>query len=71
MFPHRTVYCPVGNERLGLLVYGEVCSYACQDCGWIYSWDNKGKLLKPVKLEKNKDNKCDCGICQTRELYKK
>lgn len=63
MFTSRAAYCPVGNERLGLIVKGEVCSFVCKDCEFIYTWDKQGKLLVPVKLKPHKDTRCGCNSC--------
>lgn len=67
-FYNKAAYCPVGEERLGLIVKGEVNSYLCEDCGFIYTWNIDGVLLAPVKVLPPKDNKCDCGSCQMRNL---
>lgn len=55
--------CPDGDNWLGYIVNGEVCSFLCDDCQYIYTWDNKGKLLKPLKYKKPKDTRCGCGGC--------
>lgn len=61
-FGKTTLKCPVGGENLGYLTKGEVCSYTCNDCGFIYTWDTKGKLKPPVKL-KPPPKVCKCGNC--------
>jgi transposase-like protein len=53
--------CPTGDNWLGYIVKGEVCSYLCNDCQFIYSWDTKGKLMKPVKYKPTKSWKGYCG----------
>lgn len=63
----KKVFCPVGNHvEFGYLVKGEVCTFICRECEWIFSWDVKGKLMKPVKLDLRKRETCDCGACQFR-----
>lgn len=64
----KSVECPVCKDYLGYLVNGEVCSFVCKDCQFIYSWDRKGYLLPPVKLESKKPKKCTCGGCQVRDF---
>lgn len=64
----KTLFCPVGNHiELGYLVKGEVCSFVCRECGWIFTWDKKGKLLPPVKLDLRKRETCACLGCQARD----
>lgn len=55
--------CPPASNWLGYIVKGEVCSYLCDDCQFIYTWDTKGKLMKPVKYKAAKDTRCGCGGC--------
>lgn len=52
--------CPPGENWLGYIVKGEVCSYLCDDCQFTYTWDTKGKLLKPVKYKDPKKSRCGC-----------
>jgi hypothetical protein len=63
MFLDKPIFCPVGQERLGILRKGEVCSYVCKDCEFIYTWDATGKLLAPVKLKNRKSTHCECKNC--------
>lgn len=55
--------CPKGENWLGYIVKGEVCSYLCNDCQFIYTWDAKGKLKAPIKYKPAKDTRCGCGGC--------
>jgi len=65
MLPYKKVancpVCPEGQNWLGYIVKGEVCSFLCDDCQFIYSWDTKGKLMKPVKYKSKKVWKGYCG----------
>lgn len=57
--------CPNGENFLGYIVRGEVCTYLCDDCQFLYTWDSKGKLLAPVKYKQNKraTKYCDSNGC--------
>jgi len=66
MFAKKTAVCPVCGTDLGYLTKGEVCSFVCKECQWIYSWNGAGVLGKPVKLEYKKSNPCDCADCRAR-----
>lgn len=70
MFPKPTVVCPVCDEKLGYLVKGEVCSFVCRECQWIFTWDGKGKLGKPIQVNGKKPQVCGCGGCQARDEKK-
>lgn len=59
-------HCPVGDEILGYLVKGEVCSFICRDCRFIFTWGRNGVLKPPIKLEEKKINKCGCVTCKSR-----
>lgn len=70
MYHRKSALCPVcpeGDNYLGFLVKDDVCSFVCKDCQFIYTWDRKGILLPPVKLDSKKPKKCSCGGCQMRE----
>lgn len=67
----KVAHCPVGKHtELGFLVRGEVCSFVCRECMFIFTWDEKSKLRPPVKLDLRKKETCDCGGCQTRDENK-
>lgn len=66
MYYRKSVECPVCKEYLGFLAKDELCSFICQECKFIFSWDKRGELLKPVKLDNKKPKKCSCGGCQMR-----
>lgn len=70
MFPKQTVYCPVCNDTLGYLTKGEVCSYVCTECQWIFTWNRQGKMTAPIKVDRKKKDTCDCGSCQYRDEHK-
>jgi len=67
MFARKTIRCPVCAETFGVLVPGEVCSFVCHECKFIFSWDAKGKSLPPVKWNERKAQGCGCFTCQDRE----
>lgn len=55
MFTKSAVHCPVGNHiPLGYLVKGKASSFICRECRFIFTWDEKGKLQPPEKLEAKK-----------------
>ncbi len=62
MFMKKEAICPVGKEPLGWITKGEVNSFVCKDCGFIYTWDRVGKLRAPVKLKRTPQG-CHCGTC--------
>ena len=71
MFARKTARCPVCTETFGSIVPGEVCSFVCHECKFIFTWDSKGVLLSPVKWEEKKPHKgCGCYTCQDREKKK-
>lgn len=51
--------CPVGGEVLGYTHLGSAAALLCYDCGWVYPWDEKGKLGTPWKPTKPKQT-CGC-----------
>lgn len=55
--------CPEGSNWLGYIVKGEVSAYLCDDCQFIYTWDTKGKMMRPVKYKAVKNTRCGCGGC--------
>lgn len=70
MFAKTLVLCPVCDTTLGYAVRNEVCSFVCRECQWIFTWDRKGKLGKPIKLNFKKPDTCDCGSCRWRDENK-
>lgn len=68
----KMMFCPVGNHaELGELVKGRVCSFVCKECMFVFTWDAKGKLCPPMKVDtKKKKDICDCGGCQARDEKK-
>lgn len=46
--------CPSPDNWLGYIVKGELCTYLCNDCQFLYTWDAKGKLLSPSKYKPTK-----------------
>lgn len=67
MYNKQTVFCPVCTVSLGYLTKDEVCSFVCNECKWIFTWDRKGKLGPPLQVNKKKRNFCGCAGCQARE----
>jgi hypothetical protein len=68
MFSKNTAVCPVCQDPLGSIVKKEVCSYVCHDCNFVYTWNEKGKLLPPEKfVEKKLSKKCTCCNCRDRD----
>lgn len=70
MFFKISAKCPVCIEHIGFIERGEIASLTCKECQWIFTWDNKGKLLAPIKVHPIKDNKCDCEGCHWRKEKK-
>lgn len=67
MFSKNTAVCPVCKDPLGSIVKKEKCSFVCHDCNFVYTWDEKGKLLPPEKfIEKKEPKGCGCATCQDR-----
>lgn len=71
MFQKPTLFCPVCDGCLGYLTKGEVCSFLCKECRWIFTWGRDGKLKPPIKFDEKPSKVCDCGGCQDREERKK
>lgn len=67
MFNGKMLKCPVCATIFGRLTPDEVCSFVCRECEWIYSWDRKGKLMPPVKLDNKKSKSCECQGCKARD----
>lgn len=68
VFKYISVYCPVGEHtKLGEIVKGQVCSFACTECRWVFTWDAEGKLLAPQPLDRPTKKICHCGGCQYRD----
>lgn len=61
----KPVFCPVGDHvQLGYLVKGEVCSYVCRECSFMFTWNRDGKLMPPLKVDldsKTKKARRYCG----------
>ncbi len=70
MFSKTIAFCPVCDSTLGYLTKGQVCSFVCQDCQFIYSWDTKGKLGAPIKMNPKKAPVCGCASCEGRNEQK-
>lgn len=62
-----SVRCPVCQAILGKLVSGRPTAYPCNDCGWIFPFDEGGKGLEPIKINKKKSQKCTCEGCKARD----
>lgn len=67
MFSRPTASCPVCKENLGYLIPRQICSFLCSECQFIFTWNGKGKLLPPVKVNRNGPKKCGCGSCELRD----
>lgn len=67
MFPKPSVECPVCKEKLGYLTRGEVCSFVCKECQWVFVWGRDGKMKKPIKLDDKKPQICGCEGCKYRD----
>lgn len=67
MLYRKSVQCPVCQEYLGYLVKDEVCSFVCKECQWIFTWNRRGEMTPPIKVETRKSKKCTCGGCQMRD----
>lgn len=62
----KEAYCPVGNHiKLGELTKGEICSFVCKECRFMFSWDREGKLLPPIKIAPP-PKLCMCASCIDR-----
>ncbi len=65
MFTKVVLKCPVGGEPIGYTMKGEAASLVCHDCMFTFTWNEKGKLMKPKKYVKPKQPElCGCGGCQ-------
>ncbi len=68
MFNRHAVYCPVGeHKKLGDIVKGQVSSFACIECGWLFTWDAEGNLLAPLPIKKKENKGCNCESCKYRD----
>jgi hypothetical protein len=66
------VRCPVGNNILGYRNKKENCTFLCNDCEFLYTWNKNGELLFPQKHIKGKiQARCDCASCQYRDKLTK
>jgi hypothetical protein len=58
------VRCPVGNNILGTRNKKELCTFLCNDCQFLFTWNSKGVLLPPTKYKKEKPvERCGCATC--------
>ena len=68
IFRYYSVYCPVGNHvKLGEIRKGEVNSFACMECRYLFTWDAEGNLLTPIPIDKKKKKGCNCENCKYRD----
>lgn len=72
MYPYKQrLTCPVCKTVLGFLTKNENCSFLCDECQFIYTWDHSGKLRPPMKYEPTNKEGCDCASCSWRDSHKK
>lgn len=62
---NKKAVCPVcPDKELGTLSKTYQTKLICKECQFVYTWDEKGILLKPIKLDTTcKSSGCNCGRC--------
>lgn len=67
MFSKAVAVCPVCDTTLGYRIKGEVCSFVCRECQYIFTWDRKGNLTAPLKVDGKRKDICTCASCKYRD----